>query len=403
MLLTEWIFWLSLLALVHSYVLYPLLLRLLYGAREGSPVAELQIWPEVTLLMSVYNEELVIETKMRSLQALDYPAERLHCFIGSDDSSDRTNDILAAYAAENPQIHFFPFTQRRGKPGVINELAERALQARGRKPDHIFLLTDANVILRPDTLKKLVRHFSRPEIAVVDAHMMHTGIQREGISRSEHQYISREVELKHLEGQLWGSMIGPFGGCYTLRSTYWTPVPPTFLVDDFYITMRALEQGGKAINDLDARCTETVTHDLWVEFRRKSRISAGNFQNLFTFKHLLWPPWTGLAFSFFSHKILRWLGPFFFILMLGCSLGLSFSNTFYKWLFIIQLSGWLGLPLLDFLLQRSGRHWLLLRSLNYFIIMNAALFYGFIKYLKGIKSNVWERTKRSSVHQAEHH
>ena len=394
------IFLTGFLSLVYTYLLYPLLMRLLARTTPcvaGEPLKE---WPEVTVLMSVYNEELVLRDKLESLAGSDYPTGKWRCLVGSDASTDGSVAILQDYAARDSRFEVFAFEERRGKPGVINDLADKALHRLGQREDHVFLLTDANVLLMPDTLRKLVRHFTRADIAVVDANM-HSGATKEaGISRSEQQYISREVSLKHHEGKVWGTMVGPFGGCYALRTTYWTPVPSRFLVDDFYLTMRALERGGKAINDLEAVCVETVTHDVWVEFRRKSRISAGNFQNLATFAHTLFPPWTPLAFVFFSHKILRWLGPVFILAMLAGGFLLSRSTSWGLLLFWSLTGSILALPLADCLLQRLKLHWLPLRSASYFLAMNAALLHGFFKYLKGIKSNVWERTKRSHANQA---
>lgn len=357
-------------------------------------------WPHVTVLMSVYNEELVLPAKLNSLRDINYPREKLRCLIGSDASTDKSNHILQDFSgmASFTDVHIF--SKRRGKPSVINNLAEIALQRYGKSPTHIFLLTDANVLLLPDTLRHLVRHFSRPEVAVVDSHMQAGGTDIFGISRSEQQYISGEVYLKHHEGRVWGTMIGPFGGCYALRSTHWTAVPPAFLVDDFFITMRALEQGGLAINDLDAVCTENATHDMWVEFRRKSRISAGNFQNLAVFAHLLWPPWKPLAFAFFSHKVIRWFGPFLIIGIFASGFVLCESTHWTQVAFWWLTGSILALPILDYVLQKIGINYLPLRSAGYFLVMNAALLHGFFKYLKGIKSNVWERTKRSPTDTA---
>lgn len=389
------IFLTGFLALVYTYLLYPFLMRLLASRVSPAPTQAPEEWPEVTVLMSVYNEDLVLEDKLRSLVSIDYPSQKWRCLIGSDASTDQTNLMLRDFAAKYDHAEVFEFTERRGKPCVINELAQVALQRYGQGPNHIFLLTDANVLLLPDTMRQLMRHFTQKEIAVVDANMQPGGLRSSGISRSEQQYISREVQLKHHEGLVWGTMVGPFGGCYALRASYWTPVPPTFLVDDFYITMRALQKGGKAINDLDAVCTETVTHDVWVEFRRKSRISAGNFQNLAVFASVLLPPWRPLAFVFLSHKVLRWFGPFFLLSMIVGSFLLSLSTDWGAVVFWSLTGSIIAFPFIDKGLQRLGLHWLPLRSVSYFLLMNAALLHGFFKYLKGIKSNVWERTKRS--------
>ena len=164
------IFWGSTLAMLHSYVIYPLLMRIL--ARGERPNATTfspddTDLPVVSVLMSVYNEERVIGEKIYSLTKLNYPPEKLRIYIGSDGSSDRTNDLVAhAFDIHFPlpHAHFSLFRERRGKPPVINDLAALA-QADYRKlyqpetlrpsnppPLHIFLRTHASVILEPDTL-----------------------------------------------------------------------------------------------------------------------------------------------------------------------------------------------------------------------------------------------------------
>jgi hypothetical protein len=173
-------------------------------------------------------------------------------------------------------------------------------------------------------------------------------------------------------------MLGPFGGCYAIRSDYFSPVPPNFLVDDFYIAMGAFERGGLAVNDLEAYCYEAVSHSIKEEFRRKKRISAGNYQNLRRFGYLCWSKDWKLSFAFCSHIILTLMG-----------------NIPGQVLLINLVVFGLLLPGLDVLLASQGIHWRILRSLRYFILMNIALLAGFFKYLKGIKSNVWQPTKRN--------
>lgn len=384
-------------ALFHSYVLYPWLLKIWVGSKK---LVTLQYQkneelPNVSIIMSVYNEAAVIEAKLHSLLELNYPDQKTHLYIGSDASSDETNQIIHQFQQKHSNIHFFPFQNRRGKPEVVNELTEIAKAQYGNHPDHLFLLTDASVMLTPDTLYHLAKHFKQPEVALVDSNMQHMGMEVEGISRSEHRYISREVFIKHRESILWKTMVGPFGGCYMIRSTYFQRIPPNFLVDDFYVTMKVLEKGQWVINDLDAHCLEPVSHEIKEEFRRKSRISAGNFQNLTHFFHLWWPPIRPLNFAFFSHKILRWLGPFF---LLGALLSATYLSFLGSFLFLVinflLLIGLIGIPLTDFLLSNWKINVLPFRNIRYFVLMNIALLYGFFKYLKGIKTNVWQPTKR---------
>lgn len=383
--------------LVHTYLLYPLLMRFLAAGKSNNRVhfSKAEEWPPVAVLMSAYNEETVIEEKMQSLFNQDYPIEKLRIFVGSDCSSDRTNAIMSQLAQSHPQLQFYPNQIRQGKPGVINQLAREA-QERINDPNLIFIITDASVILQPNTVQLLVRHFKKEAIALVDSNMMPIGMQKRGISRAENRYISTEVWLKHWEGIAWGLMIGPFGGCYAIRASHFSEVPPRYLVDDFYVAMRAFEKGGKAINDLDAICYESVSHEIGEEYRRKSRISAGNVQNLRTFFHLWWPPFSKLNFAFFSHKILRWMGPFFLsFLFIASGILALLGNLIFIVVFSLLGIALFLIPLLDQVLQKFRINILIIRGWRYFLLMNLALLEGFFKYAKGIRTNVWQPPKRT--------
>lgn len=400
LLILQVFFWLSFLGLFHTYFLYPLLMRFWAKGKLPNQIifsSSDADRPEVIVLMAVFNEEKVIRQKMDSLLAQQYPHEKIKIYIGSDCSSDQTNPILESYAVLRPeQVHFVPFSRRTGKPGIINALFQLAASGKSDLSNTVLIITDANVLWTEGVAQALSRHFKNPAIDIVDAHMVHYGMQEAGISKAENQYISSELLLKHWESLLWGTMIGPFGGCYALRANRFTPVPAKFLVDDFFITMKVFEQGGLAINDLDAICYEAVSHEVSEEYRRKARISAGNFQNLFSFRHLWWPPLKPLSFAFFSHKVLRWLGPFFFIILLLSSFALALNHLMlYVVAFVAICSIVFVVPLLDYGLRQFHIHLLPLRGIRYFLLMNLALLSGFINFIKGIKNNVWEPPKRT--------
>lgn len=384
----EIIFWISLLCLLHTYIFFPLILQILAGKKKQNRFvykdeAEL---PYVSILLAAYNEEKVIEQKIRSTFKTGYPLHKIEFLIGSDASTDLTNEIIEKYQKTFPQIKLVHFKGRTGKAGIINQLA---LQAK----NDIFILTDANVFFKEDTIYQLVKHYKNQELAIVGGNIINEQVKKDGISVQEKTYLSRENIIKYQEGIIWGTMIGAFGGCYSIRAPFFAPVPPRFFMDDFYITMHVLEKGGKAINELDALCYEDVSNKISEEFRRKVRISIGNFQNLFRYKNLLWPPFSGLAFSFLSHKVLRWFGPLFIILMLISNLFLYEKSVFYKFSLILQLI-LLLLPFIDSLLKKINIHNFLLRFISHFYLMNLALLLGLFKFIKGVKSNVWTPTQR---------
>ena len=386
------VFWACLLLVAHTYVLYPALLGwLARGRRQNADVyapaaADL---PAVDILLAAHNEAAVIEAKVRSTFATTYPLDRLRLLVGSDNSTDQTNALLTRLAAEFPQLHFEAYAGRTGKPGVVERLARQA-------PAPVLVLTDANVFFAPDTLYELVKHFRNPAIGLVGGHILNPEHRAEGISGQEKAYLARENVLKFREGVLWGAMMGAFGGCFAVRRACYHPAPARFLVDDFYSTLAVLRDGYRAINELDAVCYEDVSDHLPEEFRRKARISAGNFQNLAEFRALLRPAWGGVAFAWWSHKVLRWLTPHLLLVLLLATLGLVMLGA--GWFYQLALAGQLGLPVLllvDAALRRAGRHGRLLRFVTHFYSMNAALLLGWWRYLRGIKTTVWQPTQRN--------
>lgn len=406
--LAVWVLVISVGAIVHTYLLFPWMMKVLSRGKSLAVPAkeEMKQWPKVTVLMAVYNEEAIIKEKLDSLDKVDYPIDKWRIYIGSDASDDRTNSIVSQWGQGKEYVHFKVFEKRHGKVKIINQLVSEAVSKQPAGPQHIFLLTDASVMLDPEVVRTLVRHFRDEKVALVDTHMINLGSSHKDISASEEQYISREVLIKHREGLLGGVMMGPFGGCFALRSDYFTPVPDTFRVDDFYVAMQALKRGGKLISDLDAKVYEAIPHDIMEEYRRKRRISSGNFQNLTQFSSMLVQPPLWRAFVFFSHKVLRWMGPLIMLIgVLSLSVLALKKGGYYSIIWWIALLGTLGVSLADIGLSKRHIHLKYFRLIRYFIMMNIALLEGFIEYLKGIKTNVWQPPKRKAEYgdEAQYH
>lgn len=383
------IFWTSIFLLLYSYILYPALLRILACKKQSNRIvySENGDMPDISVIMSVYNEEKVLENKINSIYNTSFPKGKMEVIIGSDGSSDRTEEILRKMKEKLTNFSFYHSNIRRGKPNVLNDLVSKA------KGD-ILIFTDANVFLNESTITGLVKHFKNPEIGLVDSKMINKGITKKGISRQESAYISMEVNLKNREGLVWGTMMGPFGGCYAMRKNLFIPIPENFLVDDFFLNLNVLKNRKKSINDMKATVSEDVSDMLIEEFRRKKRIAAGSFQNLSHYAGLLWPPYTSLSFSFISHKILRWFGPLFLILIIISNAFIFMRNEIY--IYSIYLEGILIIiTIIDLIVSRFNKHIAFFRYVTHFFAMNLALSLGLVNFLKGIKTNVWEPTKRN--------
>lgn len=386
------LFWICFLALLHSYVIYPLVLQLFGGSvRTWHKKYDLRDnLPHVAILMSAYNEENVIEEKIHSVFKTSYPSNKLSFYIGSDCSSDRTEVIVKKLMNTYESIRFYPYNERRGKANVLNSLIQELTAE-----VEILILTDANVIFSKDALFEMVAPFKDDRIGQVSANIQNTQVTNEDIGAEEERYISRENKIKYFEGKLWGTMMGAFGACYAMRRKLMPTIPGNFLMEDFFISMHILKKGYKAIMVPESIVYEDIPGSIHQEYRRKRRISAGNFQNLSQYYDLIYRKFFPLGFVFLSHKVLRWIGPFLLIMGGVALLLLALQSNFYAFIFKIAIFLFIS-ALLDLPLQRMGIYLSPLRLLRYFFTMNLALLSGFWMYLKGVKTNAWQPTIRKT-------
>jgi len=167
--------------------------------------------PPISVVMAAHNEEKVIDTKIRSVFDSNYPPELIEFLVGSDNSSDKTNEILLELQKEFPRLNVTFFTERHGKINIINQLVPQAQH-------ELVISTDANNFFHHNTILELVSALcSDDKIGLVDSYISHSDLKENGMSLQENTYISIEAQTKHNEGVFFKVTAGPFGGCYIFR------------------------------------------------------------------------------------------------------------------------------------------------------------------------------------------
>lgn len=390
--MAEVLFWAAALLLLHTYVFYLLLLfaldgvaqvrsnlRYVVGGRERRR-PELQEPPSVSLVVAAYNEAGCIQEKIANSLGLDYPADRFELLIGSDGSTDGTDELILR--CEDPRLRFSA-APRAGKASVLNRCI---LAARG----DIVVLSDANTLISPDAIRKLVRHFADPTVGAVCGRLRLFNRTRQDYEESA--YWAYESIIKLYEGK-HGAVMGANGGLYAIRRELFTPLPPSTIVDDFVIPLRLMKAGYKVAYDSEATAREETTGDCTHEFARRARIAAGNFQSLGLVPGLL-APWAGFpAFAFWSHKLLRWCAPALMALALLSNL-LLLDRGFFRATLAAQLLFY-ALAYAGKTAWFEGRLRTAASAAYYFVTMNAALAVGFWRFLRNSQRAAWERTVRA--------
>jgi peptidoglycan-N-acetylglucosamine deacetylase len=113
--------------------------------------------PEVTVLIPAYNEESVIVDTVRSALASTYP--KLEILVIDDGSKDRTAELVRANFSRDSRVRLM-LQSNHGKPSALNHGLSEAI-------GEIVVSIDADTIVDPDAVTRLVRHFADPNVGAV--------------------------------------------------------------------------------------------------------------------------------------------------------------------------------------------------------------------------------------------
>jgi cellulose synthase/poly-beta-1,6-N-acetylglucosamine synthase-like glycosyltransferase len=338
--------------------------------------------PCVSILLAAYNEADVIERTLKRMAEVDYPRERLEVLVGSDASTDATVKLASQWSG--PDVRVLDFPERRGKMSVISDCAA---EAKGT----VLVLTDANTLIAPDAVRNLVRHFGDPTVGAVCGELRL--LSPDGRPVEEGVYWRYEMTLKILENRL-NAVLGANGAIYAVRKELFPALPGGLITDDFVIPMRVRAAGHRVVYDPEATATEEAPASTSSEFRRRMRIGACNWQALAQCAPLLLPQRGFVAFSFWSHKVLRWATPF--LLVAALLANLAISSPFWIAVLCLQIAFYLT-ALCGYLLPRFHVPAGPLRLPAYFVAINAALAAGLVRGLLRRQGAAWTRTSRQPV------
>lgn len=372
--------------IVNSFVLYPIVILFIGSTKENS-IRQEEIGPTISVLVAAYNEEKVIRERIKNLASQEYDLSKVEVYVGSDNSTDDTNNILLELQKEYSWLKIFLFETRKGKAGILNELITKV-------NNEILVFTDANTEFKKDTLKNLVQDFIDPKVGGVCGRLVleeNEFARREGVE--ETKYWKYETFIKRSEGEC-GISFAANGGIFAIRKNLYKNIPVDKAVtDDLFMSLSVIAQGYKFTYREDAVAYEETGKNISAEYKRKVRFSATNFQTLANFKELLCGKSLLLGYAFFSHKVTRWFLPLLLILAFVLSVSLYNSNSFIFVLLSMQIVFYI-FALIGFVLSNLKIENPFFSIPYFFILQNVAVAAGFIKFMKKEHSVIWTSTER---------
>ena len=379
--MTESVFWILIFLIFYTYLGYPLILWML-TIFFSKPVKKEDITPLVSLIISAYNEEKVIERKIRNCLDLDYPKDRLEIIIASDCSSDKTDGIVTNYKDEG--VKLVRLDSREGKTAVQNRAFEQAI-------GEILVFSDADSMYQKEAIRNIVKGFADQSVGCVGGRFIYQ--KPKGGSFGEEKWLLGKFEqsLRQKESNVTTQIVVS-GGFYAVRKSLYSALEPD-LVSDFGLPLKIIKRGFRVIYESSAIAYEETVPSMADEFKRKVRTIGQGWSALFNSKFeltsLLNPFKYGLiSFQLFSHKVLRWIAPIFLMSLLIINAYTFHTDYFYKICMGIQIIFYI-LAVIGLILRDAERKSKIFYLPYYFCAMNMAAVAGFWQFSLGRPKVKW--------------
>jgi glycosyltransferase involved in cell wall biosynthesis len=344
------------------------------------PVWKGEVTPLVSIIIAVHDEEKIIKEKIENTLSLNYPQEKLEIIVVSDCSTDSTVQIASQFEIKG--VGLFSLKQRKGKDYAQKEGMK---QAKGE----ILIFTDAAAILEKNAIRSMVRNFADSTVGCVSSE--DRVLPDEKRKSEEGSYVKYEMILRRLESKVH-SVVGLSGSFFAIRRKLCEGWLPGY-TSDFLLAIRSFVAGYRAVNDASSVAYYKTVLSLKHEFKRKVRTVASGLAMLIHNLYILNP----FRFGFFSlevasHKLFRWLIPFFLLLVFLTNLYVVDESEFYLFFLIAQILFYCmaGLVFVFPYLNKIR----IFRIPLFFCLVNISILVAWFEIILGKTHFVWEPSQR---------
>jgi len=236
--------------------------------------------PLVSVIIPVYNEELVIERRINNIFKSSYPGEKMEVIIVDSGSKDRTSSIVQEKFGN--RVILLQEKERKGKAHAIN-LAVNICRG------EILIVTDGPTLYSTDTISQLVQSLSDSSVGAVTALYEIPNASENQITSSEHAYWSYKDKIRILESRAHSTSWLSGEAC-AFRKKIVSRVDEDTLADDANIALQTLSRGYRAFVNENCFFSEKSPSQFYDYFRIKTRRTLGGLIETLRFKSLLFNP-----------------------------------------------------------------------------------------------------------------
>ena len=317
-------------AIFYAMVGYPITLMILDKIMKRKNDKDLSYKPFVSIIISAYNEEKVIERKLENITESTYP--HYEVIVANDASSDRTVEICQNFINNHPAYDIKVNTVK-NHLGKTNAQDEAVDVAKGE----IIVFSDANSMFKADAIDELVSYFTDDDIIYVCGSLIYAKDDDIASAVAENSYWDMELKMRKIESEI-ATIAAGNGAIYACRKSDYRRYN---LVSshDYEMPLYAGINHKKALYNPKAIALEKAGQTSKDEFKRKVRMQRRILTNIFTnLRRLNIFEYGWFSFFHFNHKTLRFLQAFNHIVLFIANLALLNEGDFYRIFFLIQVA-----------------------------------------------------------------
>lgn len=379
------IFFIAGFAIFYAMIGYPLTLLVLEKILKRENTKDLSYKLFVSVIITAYNEEKVIEKKLENIVATTYP--NYEVIVANDASSDRTVEIVNDFIRKHPDknIRLNTVKNHLGKTNAQDEAVEIA---RGE----IIVFSDANSMFRKDAIDELVSYFTDENIEYVCGSLIYCKDDDIASVVAENSYWDVELLMRKIESEI-STIAAGNGAIYAVRKKDYRHYN---LVSshDYEMPLAAGLNNKRALYNPQAIAVEKAGATTKDEFKRKVRMQRRILSNIFTnLRRLNIFKYGWFSFFHFNHKTLRFLQAFNHIVLFIANLGLLNQGVFYRVFFLGQV-GFFTLAAIGKLTESKAKIFYFPR---YYTMMMLAQIKGVINEATGKSKPTWEKAETTRI------
>ena len=253
-------------------------------------------FPRTAILIPAWNEAAVIGASIDRLMALEYPRDRLRIFLVDDASTDETPLVAKAKEEQYPGhvVHLRREKGGEGKAHTLNHglgiiLRDDWMEA--------LLITDADVIFEPDSLRNMTRHLADPRVGAVTAYIKEGSRPGNYLTRFiGYEYITAQAAARR--GQNVLGAIACLAGGAQLHSranvvALGGRVDTSSLAEDTFTTFETQLRGRRVVFEPHATCWAEEPDSINGLWKQRLRWARGNVQVTLRYRKLWFRPHRG--------------------------------------------------------------------------------------------------------------